>query len=307
MIQRGLLLGSLLLLSACGSDPIIPPAQADALSRVLEVERIALLPEVVIETSGLARHHDRLWTINDSGNLPLLYRLSEDGREIDRRIRPLDAANVDWEALAQDEQYLHILDCGNNRGNRNWLQLYSVRWQDIDGAPDGANVPAKRVNFRFADAERIVSRHNHDNDCEAAAVVDGKIWVFTKNWADTHTRHYILDPDSPDQELVSQGRYPVHGLITAADYDAETGMLALLGYTVRRFSSRAFLWTLPVIDGAIDWSVAQYHVVEPPGQWEAVLWQQGDLLLTSERSILGDTQLGIIRMAATRVGSLPER
>lgn len=307
MTARSWLLGALLLLTACSSDPIVPPAQADAISRILEVERIALLPEEVKETSGLAERHGRLWTINDSGNRPLLYRLSENGREIDRRIRPLGAINVDWEALAQDETHLHILDCGNNRGNRDWLQLYSVRWQDLDAASDGANVPARRVNFRFADAERVVRLHDHDNDCEAATVVDGKIWVFTKNWADTHTRHYILDPEKPDQELLSQGRYPVHGLITAADYDAETGMLVLLGYTVRRFSSRAFVWTVPVSEGVFDWGVAQYHVVEPPGQWEAVLWQQGDLLLTRERSILGDTQLGTIRMGQSRVEPLPER
>ncbi|MBA4502161.1 hypothetical protein [Marinobacterium marinum] len=261
----------------------------------LKIVRQTVLAEEVSETSGLALHEGRLWTHNDSGDGPRLYAVSPDsGTVIERRILR-DAVNLDWEELAHDARSMHVLDCGNNSGRREWMQIYSVRWRDLSVAEE-ASVPARLTEFHFADAEPSAGLHKHNNDCEAATLVEGEMWIFSKNWRDQHTRLYRLQVDGERHVLRSQERYPVGGLITSADYDPERRQLALLGYTRKRFSSSAFLWLIPVVEKVPDWSLARRHHLSPAGQWEAVLWQPEGVLLTREASVLGQSWLGFVRL-----------
>ncbi len=257
------------------------------------MERKALLAEGVGETSGLAAHAGRLWTHNDSGDQPLLYVISPESGAVVEQYSLRDALNFDWEELAQDQRDLHVFDCGNNMGRREWMQVYSVRWADLADSA-GSTVPSRLTEFRFADAEPSAGAYEHNNDCEAATAVGNEIWVFSKNWQDQQTRLYRLSADGGRHALVSRGRYPVGGLITAADYDSGRQQLALLGYTRKRFSSSAFLWLVPVSQSELDWSRARRHALSPAGQWEAVLWQPDGLLLTRETSLLGQSWLGFI-------------
>ncbi|GAA0684318.1 hypothetical protein GCM10009104_07060 [Marinobacterium maritimum] len=282
-----LLVASVLLAGGCASSPATPPQER------LSVERKALLAEGVSETSGLAANAGRLWTHNDSGDQPRLYAISPESGEVIGKYRLQDTLNFDWEELAQDRDYLHVFDCGNNMGRREWMQIYSVRWTDLArGAVD--SVPSRLTEFRFVDAEPSAGAYEHNNDCEAATVVGEELWVFSKNWQDLQTRLYRLTADGGRHDLASEGRYPVGGLITAADYDPRRQQLALLGYTRKRFSSSAFIWLVPVAQGELDWSRARRHSVSPAGQWEAVLWQPEGLLLTREASLLGQSWLGFI-------------
>lgn len=278
-----------LLVAGCAATATVPARQP------LTVERRALLPAEVAETSGLARHGGRLWTHNDSGDQPRLYALSPQSGAVESRRRLQDALNFDWEELAQDEQFLHVLDCGNNLGRRDWMQIYSVRWSALEHE-DSAPVPSRLTEFRFADAGPVAGAYRHDNDCEAAAMVEGELWVFSKNWQDQHSRLYRLPVDGGRHALTSQERFPVEGLITAADYDPQRRLLALLGYTRGHFASRAFIWLVPVQQHRIDWTQARYHPLSPSGQWEALLWQPQGLLISRERSLLGASWLGEIRL-----------
>jgi len=284
------LAGLVLLAGGCASSPATGPAGS------LVVERQARLADEISETSGLAAHAGQLWSHNDSGDKARLYALaSADGQVVQRRVLR-DALNFDWEEMAQDDEWLHVLDCGNNMGRRQWMQVYSIRWSALDAGGVADPVPSRLTEFRFADAGPSAGAYRHDNDCEAAAVVDGVLWVFSKNWQDQHTRLYRLRPDGQRHALVSEDRYPVEGLITAADYDSERKQLALLGYTRKRFSSSAFIWLVPVDQGQLQWSAAKRHPVSPAGQWEAVLWRPEGLLLTRENSWLGSSWLGLIRL-----------
>lgn len=268
--------------------PQLPPT--------LQAEPVNALPRIVDESSGLAQRHGRLWTHNDSGHTAHLYELSADGARVLRRVHPLKSVNIDWEALAQDDTHLYIADCGNNLGDRDWMQIYAVPWGELDRARDQGVVAATQLDFRFRDAEPRARRHDHDNDCEALTVVGDELWLFTKNWRDQHTRLYVLDKHTRTQQVSARARFPVNGLITGADYDPVSQRLALVGYTVNRFSSRSFIWLIPVVSGVPDWHRASYHRLQPAGQWEAILWHQGDLLLTRERSILGQAQLARVRL-----------
>lgn len=289
------LIYAVFLLTSCSLSPASPHYPL-AESGALNVTLLAKLPAEVDESSGLAMRDGRLWTHNDSGHAATLYQLSEAGDAISRRVHIKNAANYDWEALAQDSDWLYIADCGNNIGDRSWLQIYKVAWQDLEQAEDGAEVVAKRIMFRLADTEPSTRPHAHNDDCEALTVVGDELWLFTKNWQDRHTRLYRLDKTAAVQEVVSSERFFTNGLITGADFDPDTERLALVGYRLGFLSVAAFIWQLPVINNTPQWELGQYHVIRPTRQWEAILWHQGDLLLTSEASLLGGASLGRIAL-----------
>ncbi|MFN3881262.1 MAG: hypothetical protein ACK4L8_07515 [Nitrincola lacisaponensis] len=262
----------------------------------LVVETLAQLPDAVNETSGLAYRNGRLWTHNDRGHDASLFELTESGDAVRRRVHPLGSENEDWEALAQDDDYLYIADCGNNHGDRIWMQIYKVAWEELDQTRHQGVVASERLNIRLADTRPQRNSHAHDNDCEALAVVDDQLWLFTKNWQDHNTRLYRLDKQASVQQVVSSGEYPARGLITGADYDPQTQRLALIGYRIGFLNLAAFIWLVPVVDGSPDWDQASYHRLSPLGQWEAILWHEGDLLVTRESSVLGRALLGRIRL-----------
>lgn len=286
-ITTGLLVAIALLAGGCASAPSATPQYR------LSIERKVLLSEKVSETSGLASHKGRLWTLNDSGDGPNLYAISAESGEVIEQKTLQDALNFDWEELASDAQYLHVFDCGNNSGRRDWMQVYSVRWSDLD-RHSYLDVPSQLTEFSFSDAEPSAGTHQHNNDCEAATAVEGELWVFTKNWQNQQTRMYRLSADGGRHALASRHSFPAGGLITAADYDPRRKQLALLGYTRKRFSSSTFIWLVPVLENSPDWSQATRHRVSPAGQWEAILWQPDGLLMTRESSLLGQGALGFI-------------
>ena len=280
-----------ILLAGCAAQPL-----PEAVTR-LEGERRALLPREVAESSGLALHQDEIWTLNDSGGQAQIYRLDPQSGEVLSRRRVQDAINIDWEEMAAGRQQLHLLDCGNNLGRREWLQIYSLDWQELRSTPASAAVPSRLLEFRFADAEPETGAYRHNNDCEAAALVHNEIWVFTKNWLDQHTRLYRVDLNGPARQVLrAEARYPVNGLITAADYDERRQQLVLLGYTRGRISSSAFVWTLPVEGNRPDWSQARRYSLAPAGQWEGVVWTEEGLLLSRESSLLGQAWLGTVHL-----------
>ncbi len=276
------------------TDQGLPEARAPSIvedfERLVAESRVRVPPEVR-ESSGLAKRHGRLWTHNDSGHSPTLYELSASGDQISRRVRVSNAQNMDWEDLAQDDTYLYIADCGNNLGDRVWLDIYKVAWRDLDAQPGDGMVSAEKIQVRMADAEPRVIRHGHNNDCEALTVVGDELWLFTKNWQDQHTRLYRIDKHKPVQELVSSGEFAVQGLITGADYDSVSGRLALIGYRLNLFDLSAFVWQVPVNSQAPVWQYARYHSISPMGQWEAVLWHQDGLLISQEQSLFGPAKL----------------
>lgn len=264
----------------------------------LKIEFIAPLPAELNESSGLAIHQGTVWTMNDSGNSAALYEISQESGSILRRVHPLNSENRDWEALAQDDQHLFIADCGNNRGDRRSFQIYSVPWQELHQSKHRGVVSSSRLDITLADTRPESRLHAHNNDCEALAHVDDELWLFTKNWKDQATRLYRVDKTKPKQSPTASATYPVKGLITAADFDADSRRLVLLGYRIGFLSVSSFVWIIPVPEeGQLpDWQSASYHRLEPAGQWEAILWHQGDLWLTRERSVLGGAQLAKINL-----------
>ena len=285
--MRLLALSLFILLTGCSSTEISPTQQSE--ERLTPITQYSI-PPVLNETSGLVEYQGSLWSINDGGNYPVLHSWSTSSQSDAPRFNEprmlAGADNFDWESMAQNDQGLFVLDCGNNRGDRIWLQSYFVGWDSLKQKP----VSAQKTQFRFGDTDPRVARRDHNNDCEAAAWVEDSLWIFTKNWVDQQTRIYQLG-SGQEQVLSAFATLPVGGLVTGADYSAEFEQLVLLGYGKGLSMLQPFVWFIPVNDSAPDWAGAERFLLDRSGQWEAILWRQDRLLLTREDSVLGGAVL----------------
>lgn len=259
-----------------------------------DVRLLATLPDKIQETSGLAEKDGLLWTINDSGDKPVLYGLNS-MHQLVKQVNVYGARNIDWESLAQDSDTLYIADCGNNRGKRRVLQIYKVLWDDLNAVASGGKVKATVINISYANRPDKVNPKSHNLDCEALTVVNDELWLFTKNRGDQKTNLYRIDKNAAEQTLSPVAYYPVEGLVTAVDYDHKSKRLAILGYGKNVLFGQSFIWIVPVESMPV-WEKAKRLKLHPYAQWESVYWQNeggnGRLLLTSERSPLLDVAIG---------------
>lgn len=81
------------------------------------------LTDTLNEVSGMIYWSDELYVINDSGNQPSLYTVSDDGSiEVETK---LNASNVDWEELSTSEYGVFFIgDFGNNGNYRKDQKIY---------------------------------------------------------------------------------------------------------------------------------------------------------------------------------------
>lgn len=254
------------------------------------------LPAQVKETSGLARTGDTWWTLNDSGDKPVLYAFNGQTGKIVRQLRLKGAKNLDWEDLAQDDTHLYVADTGNNSGKRRNLHIYKV---DRQALAAGSSTSVQKLTVHYADyaAQTTGSKRNHNVDCEAITRVGDKLWLFSKNRGDQKTRLYKADINTlANQRLRPAGEYPVKGLVTAADYNTETAELALLVYGYGPSFGRASIWRVPVTADLPDWRQAVKYRLKRPGQWESIFWQgDNQLVVTAEGSFFGGPEMADIK------------
>ena len=65
--------------------------------RIVKTGEKYTLPDILEETSGLAKLNDTLWTLNDSGNEAAIYAISTKGTLLDKRYTT--KTNIDWEDM----------------------------------------------------------------------------------------------------------------------------------------------------------------------------------------------------------------
>ncbi len=198
------------------------------------------LPDDVKETSGLIFWRNGLWTHNDSGGKPVLYKLDTLTGNILETLTLNNAENVDWEEVTQDESRIYIGDFGNNLGNRRDLKIYIVQKEDILPDKDG-EVEASVINFGYADQKNFaVSNRNNDYDCEAMVASGDSLYLFTKNWGDQQSRLYALPKTAGTYAVFSKDTLAADGLITGADLSPSGNELVMCGY--KNYSP--FIWVL---------------------------------------------------------------
>ena len=153
---------------------------------------------MVNESSGLAASptdHEVLWTHNDSGDKPRLFRFHLGTREL-QEFRVAGAKAIDWEDMASfargGDSFCLIADTGDNRHTRGVYQLYLVSEQPTE---PGCLQVVQTVNFRYQDGAQ---------DCEAVAFdCDGnQVILITKDWKLSCTVHRLSWPSVDSKETV---------------------------------------------------------------------------------------------------------
>lgn len=243
-----------------------------------------LLPNEIEETSGLAFHNDKLWTINDSGGLPILYGFDSITGEVTQRVTISNVQNTDWEALADDNEYIYIGDFGNNSGTRDDLKIFIVEKSEIPIAGD-ANISATTINFTYSDySKESAGIKNHNFDCEAFLARGEWLYLFSKNRGDQKSKLYRL-PNSPGNytaELLYT--FNTSGLITGADINTIENEVTLIGYVNQSWVP--FAWLLFDYEGDNFFSGNKRRIDMPnivATQTEAIVYTNGrHEIITSE-------------------------
>lgn len=189
----------------------------------------AELPKEVQETSGLFSHNGRFWTHNDSGGKPILYGIDTVDFKVVQKITLAHVKNNDWEDICTDGETVFVGDCGNNKGNRKDLKIYTFPLSAVPDEGD-ATVKVDSICFTFGDQSDFTKRKVHDFDCEAIFATEGHLYLFSKGWETGTTRLYRLPKTSGKHVAEVVNGFDSQGLITSADYDPKSGTLVVVGY-----------------------------------------------------------------------------
>jgi len=201
-----------------------------------------LLPLEVEETSGLIYYADGFWTHNDSGGQPIIYKLDTLTGEVIQRITLTGRQNIDWEDIAQDENFIYVGDHGNNSGNRDDLAIYIVDKNDIVATGD-AEVESELITYTYSDYPgKIEKKKNNNFDCEAMIATDQFLYLFSKNRGDNQSKLYKLPKTAGDFTAELINTFNTAGLVTGADLNEDDNELILVGYT--NGSWIPFLWVM---------------------------------------------------------------
>jgi hypothetical protein len=188
--------------------------------------RVSVLNDSIQETSGLNFFDGKLYTLNDSGNPPELYEIDKNSGEI-LKVLKTNAENKDWEALTNDGSNFYIGDFGNNAGTRKDLKIYKIPFQNNQLQND----LMKTISFYYPEQNDFTSKNiSTDFDLESMIYLNGKIHLFTKEWASKSTMHYTIDPENFENQAAQKVEtYKTGFVVTDAYYYDKK--LYVVGYT----------------------------------------------------------------------------
>ena len=244
----------------------------------------AMMPAAIQETSGLIWDNGKLWTLNDSGNPPMLFSIDSADGHILQTVYIDNFPNIDWEDLTADEDYIYIGDFGNNKGRRTDQKILKIAKKDI-GKEAMVHLQAEAISFNYADQTNFnVKPYQHNFDCEAIISIKDELYIFTKNWSDLHTKVYKLPKESGNYSVKPYDSFDVAGVVTGASYNKETKEIVLLGYI--DFMKHSFMWFLNDYTDDHFFTGNKRRIYMGNGKaWQTegiVLLPDGDFLISSE-------------------------
>ena len=261
----------------------------------LELTLVAPLEDTLAESSGLLVFGEELLSHNDSGNANALYRVNPSSGEVTQSLTIGTTSNTDWEDLAQDATHIYIGDIGNNNGSRKDLKIYKIAKEELT-AIDGQELAVATISFSYELQDSFTPAPFRTNfDAEALVVMEGDLYVFTKNWGNQKTDVYKIPTTAGVYEALHVGTLDVAGFVTAADYDVQNNALLLIGYsTVAPFLVKMDAVNLQDISNG---NFERYELQVPTAfsrQLEAVCLFESYLYLSSEQS--SDGAAGLFRL-----------
>lgn len=206
-----------------------------------ELVVIQELPVVLSENSGMVNFNGLLWFINDGGNDPVLYGYNYNLGTIKRKVTVLNAENIDWEEITQDESHFYIGDFGNNSGIRKELIILILDKKDILTSD---NVyPSGIITYNYSGQNDFTpAPQNNSYDCEAFLVIEDSILLFTKDWIKEETSVYSLPAKAGTYQAKLREHFQCSGLITGSAYLDTEAQIVLLGYTSNYYIP--FVWII---------------------------------------------------------------
>lgn len=195
-----------------------------------QVSTVTTLNAAIAETSGLIQLDGKFITHNDSGDEPTLYEIDTLTGSIDRVVLVRSANNVDWEDICKDDTYIYIADIGNNNGSRTDLKVYRIKIEDYQNYD---TVTAETIAFNYSDQTNFTPAPLNTNfDAEAIIAYNDSLYIFTKNWINNRTNIYALSKLPGTYSIEKVDDFWANGLVTGADYNPETGIVILSGYSL---------------------------------------------------------------------------
>lgn len=190
--------------------------------------KTAELSDTLKENSGLTLFKDRLFTINDSGNSSEVFEIEKATGTL-KNVFKTNLKNIDWEAITNDSINFYIGDFGNNSGSRKDLKIYKMPFESVINASVAHKI--QEIPFFYPEQKDFTPKNlNTDFDAEAMIFLHGKIHVFTKEWNSKSTTHYLLNPESLENQAVQKvENYKTNFVVTDASYFDKK--LYLVGYT----------------------------------------------------------------------------
>jgi hypothetical protein len=191
------------------------------------------LEENMKETSGIIYYGGSVWTINDSGGEPEIYKIDKTTGIVIQKVIILNGSNRDWEDITQDDDFIYVGDFGNNDGNRSDLKIYKIAKSEIT-AKKKVELNAKIIGLSYNDQKSFSeSKHHHNFDCESMISYGDSLIVFSKDWEDGKTRMYKMPKIPGKYQLDPLVTFDADGLVTGADYNKDSKKLVLIGYKDR--------------------------------------------------------------------------
>ena len=238
------------------------------------------LEESMKETSGIIFSSGFVWTINDSGGEPEIYKIDKETGTVCQTVKILNATNKDWEDISEDESYFYIGDIGNNDGNRTDLKIYKIAKKNIK-SKKYLEVNAEIIKFSFQDQKSFEENsRNHNFDCEALISCGDTLLLFSKNWVDEKSRMYKLPKVPGEYKLNPVELFESDGLITGGDFNSTLNKMALIGYK----NHQPFIFMVNDFDGTTlaGKEIFRFNLFKmKDSQAEGIAWSTGETVLFS--------------------------
>ncbi len=262
------------------------------------------LPAELDETSGLIYFNHGLYSHNDSDGGAVLYRFDTLTGAINQQISLTAGLNLDWEDLAQDENYVYVGDFGNNAGNRTNLKIYKFS-KSLFPENGDISITPESIKFSYEDQEDFTEAFmNNDYDCEAMIAHGDNLYLFSKNWLNQKTRLYSLPKTAGTYQAQLISEFDANCLITGATINTEGTEIALIGYI--KDSWIPVMWLLKDFNDAAFFSGEQLRFEFPSilsSQTEGIAFTEDDkLFISGERTNVSDQR--VFRLLKSRVEAI---
>ena len=250
------------------------------------------LSNVLRETSGLIAWDGGLWTINDGGSAPAIFKMNATDGSIQDSIHLTGVTNQDWESITHDEDYIYVGEFGNNKGLRKNLLIYKISKVQVKNKQP---LTIDSIAFHYPEQKSFPDSYDHNFDAEAFISFGDSLYVFTKNWLNQRCVIYTLPKQPGNYPAYRKSSFDTQGIVTGATTNNKEDVVTLIGYNydkvTRGFSP--FAWTFSNFKGTNIFSgSARRNNLESKRQVESIAWsKKGEYWITAEKASGGKASL----------------